>query len=75
MTLTTKEQAAALKIGYLETMTAADLELAICEYFNVSDASIDTSGDIWVGTWVSHDQRDACLAWINRGDAMVSRNG
>ena len=57
----------------IETMTAADLEAAICEYFNVMSASIDKDGDIWVGWWVSHEQRDACLAWINSGDAMVSR--
>ena len=57
----------------LETMTAADLEAAICEYFNVMAASIDKDGDIWAGWWVSHAQRDACLAWINSGDAMVSR--
>ena len=57
----------------LETMTAADLELAICEYFNTTEGTIDKDGDIWAGTWVSHAQRDACLAWINRGDAMVSR--
>lgn len=57
----------------IETMTAADLEAAICEYFNVLDASIDTNGDIWAGAWVSHEKRDACIAWINNGDAMVSR--
>jgi len=57
----------------IETMTAADLEAAICEYFNVSDASVDKDVDIWAGAWVSHAQRDACIAWINNGDAMVSR--
>jgi hypothetical protein len=57
----------------IETMTAADLEAAICEYFNVSDASVDKDGDIWAGAWMSHAQRDACIAWINNGDAMVSR--
>jgi hypothetical protein len=53
----------------IETMTAASLDAAICEYFGVADASIDPEGNIWAGVLVSHERRDACLAWINNGAA------
>jgi hypothetical protein len=53
----------------IETMSTSALEAAICEYFNVTDASIDREGNIWADVWVSHERRDACLAWINNGAA------
>jgi hypothetical protein len=55
----------------IETMTAADLKAAIGKYFNVTDASIDREGNIWAGVLVSHDKRDACLAWINNREAKL----
>jgi len=57
----------------IKTISQTNLTAAICEYFNVLTADVDNSGDIWIGHWVDDHDREACLAWINRGDAMVSR--